>query len=82
MEIEQEIQNLKERNIKVEIDKAWETSLTRRVFIALVTYVFASIWLHYLNEKAIFLKAVIPTTGYILSTLSIPQLKKFWLKFK
>ncbi len=82
MEVEYEIQKLKERNIKVEVDKAWETSLTRRLFIALVTYIFASIWLHYLNEKAIFLKAVIPTTGYILSTLSIPQLKKFWLKFK
>ena len=81
MDLEQEIQSLKERNARVETDKAWERSPTRRIFIALVTYVFATIWLYYLNEKSIFLKAVIPTTGYVLSTLSIPQLKKVWIKF-
>ena len=38
MDIEQEIQNLKFRNLKVEKDKAWEISKTRKVFIFSVTY--------------------------------------------
>jgi len=78
--IEKEIEALKERNRRVEIDKRWEKSLTRILFISIVTYLVASLWLYFIKENNIFLKAVIPTSGYILSTLSIPILKKIWLK--
>ena len=80
--LNQDIISLKERNQRVELDKAWETSSTRRIFIALVTYVIATIWLYLINETSIYLKAVVPTVGYILSTLSIPVLKKVWIKNK
>lgn len=80
--IEQELQNIKERNMRVEQDKAWETSWTRKIFIAIVTYIIASIWLYIIDESGIFLKAVVPTVGYLLSTLSIPILKQIWLKSK
>ena len=76
---ETEIQKLKERNVRVELDKDWEKSLTRRVFIALITYCVAALWLYIINEHSIWLKAVIPTAGYVLSTISIPQLKKIWM---
>ena len=33
MKIENEIKKIKERNKRVELDKAWETSYTRRIFI-------------------------------------------------
>ena len=33
MKIEEEINNIKERNKRVELDKKWETSLTRKIFI-------------------------------------------------
>lgn len=78
--LEIEIQNLKERNKKVELDKAWERSWTRRIFIAFVTYFVASLWLHLIKDNSIWLKAFVPTFGYILSTISIPQLKKVWIK--
>jgi hypothetical protein len=80
--IETEIQNLKDRNTRVEIDKAWERSPTRRTFIIVVTYSVAALWLYFINENNILLKAFVPTGGYLLSTLSIPQLKKIWLKLK
>lgn len=82
MNVEQEIESLKMRNTKVEADKAWEISWTRRIFIAITTYVVASLWLYLINENNIWLKAVVPTGGYILSTLSIPILKKIWLAFR
>jgi hypothetical protein len=40
-----EIQRIKERNRKVEMDKAWEVSWTRRIFILAMTYIVASVWL-------------------------------------
>jgi hypothetical protein len=41
MDIESEIQKIKERNARVEADKAWETSKTRRLAIAVFTYIVA-----------------------------------------
>lgn len=80
--LETEIQNLKERNARVELDKAWERSLTRRVFVALITYCVATLWLYIINEHDILLKAVVPTAGYVLSTISIPQLRRVWAHLK
>ena len=79
MEIEQEIGIIKERNDRVETDKAWEISCTRRMFIATVTYCVALLWLNLIGESDIYLKAVVPTGGYILSTLSLPFIKKWWI---
>lgn len=78
MNIEQELENIKERNRRVETDKAWETSSTRRIFIALVTYVIAGVWLVLIEDSYPWLKAFVPAGGYILSTLSIPFVKKWW----
>lgn len=79
MEIEKEIEAIKERNVRVESDKAWETSWTRRIFIALITYVVAIVWLMLIHEAIPFLKAVVPVAGYILSTLSLPVVKRWWI---
>jgi hypothetical protein len=81
-ELKIEIQKINERNKRVETDKAWEVSWTRRGFILAMTFVIASIWLYVINETNIFLKAIVPTVGYLLSTLSIPQLKKIWISRK
>jgi len=37
--LEQEIQTIQQRNARVEVDKAWETSIFRKVSIALLTYI-------------------------------------------
>lgn len=79
-EILKEIELIKDRNVRVESDKAWETSWTRKLLIAIITYIIASIWLWTINEGSVFLKAVVPTVGYLLSTISIPYIKRLWIK--
>lgn len=81
-EISAEIVTIQERNKRVELDKAWETSWARRISIMFLTYVIASIWLLIIKEGGVLLKATVPTLGYLLSTLSIPQIKKVWFKHK
>jgi hypothetical protein len=78
MNIEQEIVKISERNAKVELDKAWETSWTRRLFIAAVTYVIAGIWIMLIHDTSPWLKAFVPAVGYILSTLSLTFIKSVW----
>ena len=80
MDIEAEIQSIKARNERVEQDKAWEISWARRLFIAASTYVIAGVWLLLINDTYPFLKAFVPSRGYILSTLSLPFVKKWWIK--
>jgi hypothetical protein len=73
------IQHILERNKRVEADKAWEVSWTRRLFIAGVTYITACIFLYVINSPNFAANAVVPAIGYLLSTLSLPWLKKWWL---
>lgn len=75
-----EVEEIKERNRRVEMDKAWETSFTRRILIAAVTYIVATIWLSVIGVGNSFLNATVPTLGYVLSTLSLPFIKNWWIK--
>ena len=79
MNYEQEIEEIIARNKRVENDKAWETSLTRRGFIAGITYSIAVIFMNHIGVENVFLSALVPTGGYILSTLSLQFLKQKWL---
>lgn len=75
-----EIQEIKERNRRVELDKAWETSVVRRGTIALITYGVATVWLYVIENENPLLNAVVPFGGYIFSTWSLPVIKKWWMK--
>lgn len=74
------IKEIQERNKRVEMDKAWETSWTRRLCIAAITYGLAYffMWNARIPDPAI--SACIPTGGYLLSTLSLSFVKKWWVK--
>jgi hypothetical protein len=79
--LEQEINKIKERNAKVEADKAWETSLCRKALIALITY-FVIVWFfHAADLPRPFHNAIVPTLGFILSTLSVSFLKNVRIKY-
>lgn len=80
MDLEAEILKIKERNKKVEADKAWEISWTRKVFVTLTTYLVMVLAMHALNLSNPFVGAIIPTLGFVLSTLSIGFVKKFWIR--
>ena len=81
-EILQKFKVIEQRNKRVELDKAWETSFTRRRFIAGVTYLIAFWFMWSIGVSDPYLNALVPTGGYILSTLSLPFLKKIWMKNK
>jgi hypothetical protein len=79
-QIKLDIVEIKERNHRVETDKAWETSLSRKVLIAVLTYIVIVIFFYFANLPKPFINAIVPTVGFILSTLSIPIFKKWWTK--
>lgn len=78
-EIEKEIEQIKERNKKVELDKAWETSWTRKICIMILTYIVVIIYSYIVrNYDNIFLSSLVPVIGYTLSTLSLKLIRKVW----
>lgn len=82
-ELEQEIQKIKLRNRKVELDKKWETSWTRRICIMILTYIVVIIYSHLIkNNNNIFLSSLVPVIGFTLSTLSLKLVRKVWEKNK
>lgn len=76
----QSVEDILKRNSRVELDKAWETSKTRKTIIVVITYVTASIFLLIIDSDAPFINALVPTGGYLLSTLSLPIIKTWWIK--
>jgi hypothetical protein len=79
-ELEEEIDRIKSRNQRVEADKAWETSFTRRMFISMSTYVLMVIFMAVLQVDKPFVSAVIPAVAYLISTVSLGMLKSWWLR--
>ena len=75
-----DLRKIIERNKRVEGDKAWETSWSRRLFIALVTYALAAFYMDNVGLGNPLLGAFVPSGGYLLSTMSLPFVKNFWLK--
>lgn len=71
---------LQDRNKRVEQDKAWETSWTRRIIIAILTYATIVLFFFTANLPKPFINSIVPTTGFVLSTLSLPFFKKLWLR--
>ena len=82
MDFEEEIRKIQIRNKKVELDKAWETSKTRKISIAILTYFVMVLVMYSLNMSSPFTGAVIPTLGFTLSTFSLDFIKEFWKKFQ
>lgn len=76
--MEPELQTIQERNKRVELDKAWETSKTRRTIIVIFTYVVAASFLSVIGNPSPQINALVPVGGYFLSTLSLPIIKKWW----
>ena len=60
-EIEQEIQKIKQRNKRVELDKKWETCWTRKICICILTYIVVVIYSYVIrNFDNIFLSSLVP----------------------
>ena len=78
--LEKELEKIKWRNQKVEADKAWETSLLRKILVAIITYTIVVIVMYLLKLENIFVSALIPTAWFLLSTLSINIVKTIYIE--
>ena len=80
-DLEKEIELIKERNKRVEKDKAWETSWTRRICIMILTYIVVVIYSYIVQKyNNIFFSSIVPVIGFTLSTLSLKLVRKLWEK--
>jgi len=75
----EQLAQIKARNAKVEADKAWETSWTRRGIIAIFTYLVVVVFLISIDAQDPWLAALVPAGAYFLSTLTLPFIKKWWI---
>ena len=79
MDLEQKIKEIEERNKRVELDKAWETSWTRKICIMLLTYIIVILYSYFIrNYDNILLSSLILVIGFGLSTLSLKVVRKIW----
>lgn len=62
-DVEKRLREIEVRNKRVELDKAWETSWTRKIILS-----------------SPFVNSIVPTTGFVLSTLSLPFFRKAWVR--
>ncbi len=79
-QLEKEIAIIKQRNQRVEANKAWETSYFRIATISIMTYIIACILLSMIGIKEFYISALIPVIGFFLSTQSLPRIKEWWIK--
>lgn len=79
MDLGKEIKKIQERNKRVELDKAWETSWTRRICIMILTYIVVIIYSYVIKKfDNILLSSLVPVIGFALSTLSLKYIRKIW----
>lgn len=77
MDLGKEIKKIQERNKRVELDKAWETSWTRKICIMILTYVIVVIYSYLIKQNDnILLSSLVPVIGFALSTLSLKYIRK------
>ena len=81
-ELKKELEEIKQRNKRVELDKKWETSYTRKIVICVLTYIVVVVYSNITSKtNNIFLSSLVPVIGFTLSTLSLKLVRKMWEKY-
>ena len=76
--IKKDLDIIKKRNLKVELDKKWESSWSRKIVLGILTYLAIALYLFTIDITRPWLNAIVPTVGFLLSTLTLPFFKKIW----
>lgn len=77
-----EIEKIHERNQRVELDKVWETSWTRKIIVAFLTYLVVVLFFVFAKLPDPFANSIVPALAFIVSTSVLPLFKKIWIKFR
>lgn len=78
--LEDRVAAIEARNKKVEQDKAWETSWTRRLTITALTYFVVVAYLLIISNDKPWINALIPAVGFFISTLVLKGIRDLWQK--
>lgn len=79
--LKEELELIKHRNQRVELDKAWETSWTRKIIVAFLTYLVVVLFFVFAKLPDPFLNSIVPALAFVVSNLALPVFKKIWLRF-
>lgn len=79
-QLTQDIAEIQARNQRVEADKAWETSWTRRGVVVVLTYLVVVTCFTILGLSQPWLNAIIPAVAFLISTSTLSLMKKWWLQ--
>lgn len=77
-DLEKRIAAIEKRNQKVDLDKAWETSWTRRLSIGVMTYGVVVTYLLVIHNDQPFINGLVPAIGFVLSTLVLKRIRDIW----
>ena len=81
--LEKEIENIKERNKKVELDKSWEKCLTRNIGIMILTYIVVIIYSYVIRKyDNILLSSLVPVIRIYIIYIILKIYKKNVGKFR
>ena len=78
VDITKRLEAIEHRNASVTLDKTWETSWTRKIGIAVLTYLVVLVYLYVIGNDNPWINAFVPPTGFILSTLAMKWLRQIW----
>lgn len=78
-----EIEKIKERNKRVELDKKWKKSWKRKICIMILTYIVVIIYSYMIRKISnILLSSLVPVIGFTLSKINKKYLGKEYKKLK
>jgi len=80
-EFENRIQVIEKRNKYVELNKSWENSWTRKLLIIVFTYLSIALYLKFIVGIDPWINAIVPSLGFLLSTLTLSYFKSLWAKY-
>ncbi len=79
-ELIKDVEDIKKRNLRVEADKAWETSTARKGAILALTYGVMVVFFVVAKIERPFVNALVPVLAFALSTLTLSLFKKWWVR--
>ena len=79
-DLEARVRAIEERNRRVEADKAWETSWTRRFLVAALTYAVIATYLQVVVHISPWINAVVPMVAFLASTVVFGVFKRAWIR--
>lgn len=78
--LKKEIVQINDRNKRVELDKAWELSWTRKFIVAFLTYAVVVCFFIFAKLPDPFVNSIVPALAFIVSNLALPVFKKIWMR--